>query len=192
MLSVSTFAWLAAWLSKAVQIHLPVCGLFNPMQVPDVDLLPITDPRYTFHLFPLTYAVSPGLVRAMHNALTGLWREVPARFLEVIRNGAPRVARSFQAHLELFSEQEYVSLYPGVTDMIRSGAFADGLAHYCAIGYLEGRSPCAFDQVWYARNYPLAALEVSEGDYSDLFHHWLAIGNKRGYRPLPPRASFGE
>jgi len=49
---VSTFSWLAAWLSEARTIHLPVIGFFHPRRRPEVNLLPVTDPRYRFHLFP--------------------------------------------------------------------------------------------------------------------------------------------
>lgn len=53
VLSVSTFAWLAAWMSPDVKtIHMPVLGIYNQNQRPDVDLLPVNDPRYRFYLFP--------------------------------------------------------------------------------------------------------------------------------------------
>ena len=52
ILAVSSFSWLAAWLSdRAEVIHIPVAGLFNPAQRPDIDLLPKTDPRWRFHQF---------------------------------------------------------------------------------------------------------------------------------------------
>ena len=52
VLSVSSFAWLAAWLStSARRIVLPVAGIYNPLDRPDVDLLPVHDRRYEFHLF---------------------------------------------------------------------------------------------------------------------------------------------
>jgi hypothetical protein len=50
--STSTFAWLACWLSEAGTIHLPVAGLYHPTLRPEIDLLPVADPRYRFHLFP--------------------------------------------------------------------------------------------------------------------------------------------
>jgi hypothetical protein len=49
--AISTFSWLAAWLSEARTIHLPVAGALHPRQRPDMDLLPVADPRYRFHLF---------------------------------------------------------------------------------------------------------------------------------------------
>ena len=48
VLSISSFAWLAAWLSEsATAIHLPVAGLFDPRRGRQ-NLLPLGDPRYRF------------------------------------------------------------------------------------------------------------------------------------------------
>ena len=52
VLPVSTFSWLAAWLSEAETIHLPLAGLFHAHRRPEVNLVPLDDPRYRFHLFP--------------------------------------------------------------------------------------------------------------------------------------------
>ncbi|MGG5818192.1 hypothetical protein [Falsiroseomonas sp. HW251] len=49
--AVSTFSWLATWLSDAATIHLPIAGLYHPGLRQDIDLLPVADPRYRFHLF---------------------------------------------------------------------------------------------------------------------------------------------
>jgi len=51
-IGISTFSWLAAWLSHAQTIHLPIAGMLHPRQRAEVDLLPVADPRYRFHLFP--------------------------------------------------------------------------------------------------------------------------------------------
>jgi hypothetical protein len=56
--SISTYAWLAAWLSDAKSIFLPVCGLFNPVQAPHHLFLPLDDARYRFALFSTTRAVN--------------------------------------------------------------------------------------------------------------------------------------
>jgi hypothetical protein len=54
IIGVSTFSWLACWTSSAAQtVHMPLKGLFNPLQRPDVDLLPVGDARYHFHGFPV-------------------------------------------------------------------------------------------------------------------------------------------
>ena len=51
--SVSTFSWLAAWFSQAKSIHLPMLGIFNPVQRPDIWMLPTQDARYHFHRLPI-------------------------------------------------------------------------------------------------------------------------------------------
>jgi hypothetical protein len=49
-LSVSSFSWMATFLSTRVQqIHLPIAGHFDPMNDPFPDFLPINDSRYVFH-----------------------------------------------------------------------------------------------------------------------------------------------
>lgn len=54
-LSVSTFAWLAAWLSvTAERIYAPIYLMYNQAGRPDIDMLPICDERYHFYSFPQT------------------------------------------------------------------------------------------------------------------------------------------
>lgn len=53
VLSISTFSWLAGWLSHAETIHFPVYGMFNPAQRFDAWFLPDTESRYRFYRMPL-------------------------------------------------------------------------------------------------------------------------------------------
>ncbi len=53
VMAVSTFSWLAAWFSEAETIIMPLAGIFNREQRPDVDLMPAGDSRYEFHRFPV-------------------------------------------------------------------------------------------------------------------------------------------
>lgn len=53
-LAISSFSWLAAWLSDARTIHIPVAGMFDPNQRSDINLLPPpSDTRYVRHPMPL-------------------------------------------------------------------------------------------------------------------------------------------
>ena len=54
-MSLSSFSWLACWLSVAQTIHMPLVGIFNPAQRPDIDLLPVDDPRYRFYEFEVRH-----------------------------------------------------------------------------------------------------------------------------------------
>jgi len=51
-LGVGTFSWLASYLSDAQTIHLPIAGIFDPREAPDIDLLPTSDRRFRFHDIP--------------------------------------------------------------------------------------------------------------------------------------------
>ncbi|NEX22617.1 hypothetical protein G3480_20295 [Thiorhodococcus mannitoliphagus] len=66
VIPVSTFSWLASWLSVNNQcIHMPMLGIFNPLQRPDTNFLPIGDSRYIFYRFP--YFKWNGDVHALEN-----------------------------------------------------------------------------------------------------------------------------
>lgn len=53
-ISVSSFAWMATWLSESVtRIYCPVAGFLLPAQRPDIDVLPRDDARYVFYQFPV-------------------------------------------------------------------------------------------------------------------------------------------
>lgn len=68
--SISSFAWLAAWISPvAERIFQPVAGLMHPAQRPDVDLLPLDDPRYRFRVIPpRKFSASPADVTELLEA----------------------------------------------------------------------------------------------------------------------------
>ena len=87
VVAVNTLSWLAAWLSDAQQIFLPVSGLFNPMQVPEVDLLPMMDPRYRFFLFPVNHATAD--FAASHAEMAGQWREISEWDAAELRRSIP-------------------------------------------------------------------------------------------------------
>jgi hypothetical protein len=83
--AVSTFSWLAAWLSRAERIIMPVDGLLNPIQFPDIDLLPLDDPRFVFYLFPVNHACPPDRIAEVHATLEGRWCRVSPAMLTEIR-----------------------------------------------------------------------------------------------------------
>ncbi|MDB5557184.1 MAG: hypothetical protein JWQ36_118, partial [Enterovirga sp.] len=81
VVSVSTFAWLAAWLSEATRIHLPVYGIFNPEQFRQIDLLPLADQRYIYYRFPVHWAVPLPSLSASFVELGRSWRIASPREL---------------------------------------------------------------------------------------------------------------
>lgn len=187
VVGVSTFIWLAAWLSQAETIHLAVSGLYNPMQAPVVDLLPFGDSRYHFYLFPLNYGVRPAEQEAAHRAIAPLWRLVPPALLQRQFAAAPRVPLDINAMLPFYDEEYYLASNDDIRHAVERGWLPDGRKHYVSGGFREQRFGFPLDRKWYAMAYPLAAFEVAQGDYADFTHHYVAIGKARGYRPLPDR-----
>ena len=52
VIAVSSFAYLAAWSGREdTTVVMPIAGLFNPMQRPDVNLMPTDDPRFSYRYF---------------------------------------------------------------------------------------------------------------------------------------------
>jgi Glycosyl transferase family 11 len=51
-LSVGTYSWVAAYLSHAQSVHVPLCGIYDFSLQPEYDLLPTWDPRFVYHRIP--------------------------------------------------------------------------------------------------------------------------------------------
>jgi hypothetical protein len=178
--AISTFSWVAAWLSDAEQIFLPVLGLFNPAQNRGVDLLPLHDGRYKFFHFPAHYASPVGGFAAAHAALRGLWRQVSPEDLQRLCLRVPPPRRR-AAYCAAFDEAFYRAAYPDVAAAIAEGHLPSGRHHYETCGFNEGRAAFPVDRARYCRDHPIAALEIAAGTYWDPEHHYLETGRAQGW-----------
>lgn len=187
VIGVSTFSWLAAWLSDSLDtIVLTVSGLFNPMQCRDVDLLPFGDGRYRFFLFPINYAVPLYRHAEVHGRIAPYWREVPHDPLRTAFAAAPRHQRRLEDALAVFDEAHYLNTNADVAAVARLQGTGSGLGHFINHGFHEGRMPLRFDPAWYCQHYPSAAFEVASGDYATPIDHYIAVGRGRGHHPCKP------
>jgi hypothetical protein len=179
--AISTFSWLAAWLSDAERIFMPVLGLFNPAQNRGVDLLPLWDSRYRFFQFPMHYAAAVENFAAAHAALHGLWRQMPPDRLAALlhRIPPPREKAQFCA---AFDETYYRAAHPDIAAAIHEGHLPSGRHHYVSCGFTEGRTAFPLDRALYCQRYPVAAMEMAQGEFWDPEHHWVAVGQHRGYQ----------
>lgn len=185
VVGVSTFIWLAAWLSEADHIFMAVSGLFNHMQYPAADLLPFNDPRYRFWLFPINYGVPLELHAAAHRRIAPLWRQVSHPALRQMLLQAPRFDTPLEALLAEFDPAFYLKAHPDIAALLGSDNHEAARQHYAQHGHRQSRAPFPMDPIWYSLRYPIAAFEQSQGDYASFFHHFAAVGRRRGYRPLP-------
>jgi hypothetical protein len=179
--AISTFSWLAAWLSDAERVFLPVLGLLNPAQNRGVNLLPLDDPRYRFYQFPIHYGCRVAQHAAAHASVRGLWRcMAPDRLAAMLSRVPP--PRQKWLYMEVFDEHYYQTVNPDIGEAVAAGHWPTGRAHYEATGFDEGRSAFALDRAWYCRNYPIAAIEIAQGEYWDADQHFLEVGRARLYQ----------
>jgi hypothetical protein len=186
-LSVSTFAWAAAWLSTARKIYLPVCGIFSPVQQPHQFFLPLDEPEYEYTLFPYAQAVNlyeaPADFMRVQELLGQYARPAGVAELEqLVQRAAALVPRL--PLLAGFDEAFYLSWYGDVAALLERG-LGSGLEHYHLYGFFEGRHPLPIDKAFYTRKYPDAAMAIAQGAYASPLHHYQAVGRAKGYDPLP-------
>ncbi len=183
--AISTFSWMAAWLSNAERIFLPVLGLFNPAQNRDVDLLPFDDPRYHFFQFPVAYGCPVAEHEAAHAALRGLWRSMPPDRLETLLSRVPP-PRQKPRYMRHFNEAFYLTEHADIARAVADGHLPDGRHHYDIAGFDEGRACFALDRAWYCRTYPIAAIEIAQGEFWDPYDHFVVAGRARAYHAARP------
>lgn len=187
--AISTFSWLASWLSNAERIFFPVCGQLSPFQAQPAQLLPLDDSRYAFYLFPANYSVGMDRLNAVHGAIVGRWRRVSTLMLRSYLEKCPRVPRSLASFINFFDEEFYLRQYGDVAHAVEMKWSPDARHHYWHYGFYEGRQGFALDGAAYAAAYPLAALEIGQGDFADPAHHYAEIGHLRGYSRFPDLSS---
>jgi hypothetical protein len=185
VVGVSTFGWLAAWLSHAERIFMTVNGAFNPQQFGFINLLPFGDARYNFDLFPINYAVPIDHLATAHQRIAPFWRPVPHQVLERQIREAPRLDPSHDEISRHFDAAFYLSANPDVAELIGADNVEGAKAHYLLLGIKQHRLPFPLSPPWYAARYPMAGFEVGQGDHANFAHHYIAVGKERGYKPLP-------
>ncbi len=77
--AVSSYSSLACWLSSAHTIHVPVAGILDPLVRPDIDLLPLDQPRYRFHRLRIgDWTASEEQRAAFYGDTVPFWQVGPA------------------------------------------------------------------------------------------------------------------
>jgi len=191
VVSISTFAWAAAYLSHARLVILPLHGLFNPNQARDHFFIPEHDPTYEYYSFPFAHSIDlykhPSKFFRNQRFLGSNSKLLGKKQLRAKLEGRLNFRRELSDFLPFFDERFYLDIYEDVRSTIQSGGLKSGMEHYVRHGFEQGRRAFSIDTWFYTHEYGAAACEISDGFFVDHWHHYVEVGHKRGYeRHAPP------
>ncbi len=194
--SISTFSWLAAWLSHAERVYIPVGGMFNPIQHPDQLYLAPEEPSFRYVLLPILKAASlyaePEKFWKIQDDIGNFARFMTAvdvdELLRAVRNRPTKRVMTTG-----FNAAYYCAQYPDAAADVMSLQISP-LGDYLKHGQAR-ESILPFDTEHYANAYPEAVKAVALGRYPSLLRHYLHEGFQKGYTPQPasiPAAAPGH
>jgi F5/8 type C domain len=147
-IAVSTFSWLAAWLSEAKEIHYPLLGFLHPGCLRfgahsdvGIDLVPADDWRYRFHLFPVLDGAPEQTYLNLVRPITPISKQVPRSLAHVLKRTSSILPVEFAA--ETFDEEWYLRTYIDAAWEIAEGWYLNAAHHYAEIGCQRGYLPYA-------------------------------------------------
>lgn len=183
--AVSTFSWLAAWISHAQCVYLPIAGMYNPNQMQLQNFLPIGDSCYQFVAMP--YMEAENLYTNTDLFFEKL--ESCSKYIKFITHDDAKeiLTRSknqwpSQPIVKGFDPDYYIQENKMVDSRLYINE-ASALQNYLHGGYQQHLMPQKFDQDFYMIQYPDAAFEVGLGYFINLFDHYLKKGQHLGYLP---------
>ncbi len=186
-LSISTFAWLAAWLGEAERIYMPVGGMFSPIQHPDFILTPLDEPAYRFMLLPPVEAVNPfeDITRFLLMQET-IASQTRLASLKELREMLPRSRKLGRGMVPVkgFNNAAHLAANPEAAHEVRA-LRQTALNHCLTVDERMQRLFRIFDPLFYAFTYPDSAEAVSLGHYPDLWTHFRLAGEALGYASAP-------
>ncbi|MCQ8240998.1 hypothetical protein [Rhizosaccharibacter radicis] len=183
--SVSSFAWLAAWLSNAERIFLPLTGLMHPNQHKNSFYVPLGDRRYSYFVFPINYWLPIDHFPESERAMEGRWFHATETQVRNMFLRPPLVAKRADHYAAHLDPEFYVRANPDEAGPRQRHGDCSVYNHFLSRGFYEGRDPFMIDKGWYCRTYPEAAAAIGRNDYLDEVHHYVEAGSKLGYRLHP-------
>lgn len=182
---ISTFSWLACYLSNANKIYMPLGGIFSINQNYNQNLIPLNEKEYKFIMLPWSWSENlfsnEDLFFKKQRAIGLNIELVKRKKITSIRNKLSHKRKKIK--INGFDEDFYLSKYEDVAKCIPS-IYPSAIHHYMNFGFYEKREICKFDEQFYSTQYPEAAMACSMGDYDSLFEHYQDYGIMNGYLPV--------
>lgn len=182
ILSISTFSWLAAWLSKDSKIYFPVLGMLNPFQHQSM-LLPFNDDRYEFYLFPVCFSTHVNRYKEYLDPIRESWEYIDHNALF---NGIPKPNYLINDCLRALEPMHYVEMYKNshkyeeLKNLWHTYGRTGLYNHYMEFGFFENTEVFAIDLMYYIQKYPHVAKEIVQSKYTSINDHYLKKGQYLG------------
>lgn len=145
-MAVSTFSWLATWLSTATEIHYPLLGFLHPHcfrpgthGLGGINLVPADDARYRFHLFPSIRGEEQHRYLSFVNKIAPISKEVPRSQVALLRSQNSILPR--RTSPTAVDENWYIKSNISAAWEISEGWYYDASHHYVEIGHQRGLKP---------------------------------------------------
>lgn len=146
-ISVSTFSWLAAWLSDAAQIHYPILGFLHPATfrpgrhgLGGINLIPLDDDRYIFHLFPMIRGSEEEIYLERLKNINPISKIISKSHAQLLAKNQYKIKNNFNNE-KIVDEIWYLEQYIEACWEISEGWYYDVDHHYSDVGVLRGYKP---------------------------------------------------
>lgn len=139
-IAVSTYSWLAAWLSEAKQIFYPMAGFLHPalqncysMRIAPTKLVPYKDPRYRFFILPLFYGENINSFIETHKNHPIVTKEIDRSTVRLLHENG-KIAKKQRVEVNSVDNHWYVKKYPDAAWEISQGWYSSPADHYNRVG----------------------------------------------------------
>lgn len=174
---LSTFSWMASWLSKATTIHLPIAGILNPMQHRSSMLVPLQDPRYHFYLFPNFYAKHVNYYKDYIDPVRENWEPIDRETLSKILKFNVNHIDDFICSLDI---DDYLTMYPDERNDFNQFGSVGIFNNYMNNGFFQEKYPIRLDTGFYTSKYPQVGKDISWRRYNSAEEHYILKGRYMG------------
>ncbi|MDI2089885.1 hypothetical protein [Commensalibacter oyaizuii] len=180
VICISTFSWLAAWLSKATTIHFPVLGVLNPLQHQSM-ILPFNDLRYQFYLFPECYASHVNDYRHYMDPIRTNWEFIEH---DALYNRIPKWRDDVDDYIIALNHQYYRNTCqsPILKEAWQQFGEVGSYNHYMKEGFITGQKPCYVNEIYYLAKNNLALEDLRTGEFGSTYDHYIRKGQYIGLK----------
>ncbi|MBV1837916.1 hypothetical protein [Acetobacter estunensis] len=148
-ISVSTFSWLAAWLSNSETIYYPLVGFLSPalqkcyeVPIAPTNLTCTDEPRFRYYYMPLFYGEPLEATHSINKRIAHDLRLTSAEMVNVLKR-APFILEPAQNLTDTVGVDNrwYVNTYSIAANEIAMGYYNSPTHHFIQIGKSRGYKP---------------------------------------------------